>query len=686
MESRWYEHNYRRHLCDMHIADWDDAFLSKFSAEEYLANLKRAHVSSAMIYYQSHVGLCYFPTKVARMHKAFIGREDEMKRLTDMCHAEGIAVVGYYSLNYNTLAHDEHPDWRMVLADGHSRRDRAPDGSVVDFATAGGSRYGLCCPNNPDYRAFVFTQIDEMLDFLSPDALFFDMLFWPHPCYCKHCRARWQKETGSDILPTRWDYDDPTWRAFCDRRNAWMGEWAQAVTDYVKTINPKLTVEHNVSAAANEAYFGTGTAVNNASEFAGGDRSGGLLDESVTCKLYRGITKHQPFEYMFPKCEPSLFKHTLVKTDDHVEAAVMLTAAHHGAVLVIDAIDPDGSMHAKSYDGIGKAFRVMEPYEKYFRGELVADVGAAYGLESKGANGVGRFGNASNNTTACVSLIKNMIEAGIAVDVIASPRDLSAYKIIFAPTLWESDRALNDALLDYAAGGGTLVVTGPGDNEIIEKATGAKVEGLSDTNTCYFAPEEGLEELFGGFDKAYPLQVNGHVPLLSAPAPDAKVLATLVLPYTKPTETRFASIHSDPPGIRTARPAVIERPYGKGTVIYSAGSLENESYIVYQNIVRGFIDRYVGLDNLTVRTDAPTDVETVTFRDGNNFYVSNALLLDPKNKPHMPSFTVRVRTERAPKAVKLLPAESDVPFTYDGTFTVFTTRETRLFDMYKIEG
>ena len=31
----WYTKSYRRHLCDMHIDDWDETFLSEFSPEEY---------------------------------------------------------------------------------------------------------------------------------------------------------------------------------------------------------------------------------------------------------------------------------------------------------------------------------------------------------------------------------------------------------------------------------------------------------------------------------------------------------------------------------------------------------------------------------------------------------------------------------------------------------------------------
>ena len=141
----WYEKSYRRHLADMHIDDWSEEFLSEFSPEKYVENLKTAKITNAMIYLQSHVGLCYFPTKVGVMHKAFTCREDMIKRLVDLCHKNGIAVSGYYSLIYNTREHDRHTDWRMLTASGKSRRenaDEAADSQKLDFASARSGRYG----------------------------------------------------------------------------------------------------------------------------------------------------------------------------------------------------------------------------------------------------------------------------------------------------------------------------------------------------------------------------------------------------------------------------------------------------------------------------------------------------------------------------------------------------------------
>ena len=136
----WYRKSFRRSLVDMHIADWDESFLSEFSPEKYVEYLIRARIQTAMIYAQAHTGLAYFPSKAGPVHSAFNGeRSNLIKQTVDLCHDAGISVVSYYSLIYNTWAEEAHPDWRMqITRDGESLHQM------------GNYRYGLCCPNNPE--------------------------------------------------------------------------------------------------------------------------------------------------------------------------------------------------------------------------------------------------------------------------------------------------------------------------------------------------------------------------------------------------------------------------------------------------------------------------------------------------------------------------------------------------------
>jgi len=142
MENKWYKKSFRRGLIDMHIEDWNDEFLSQFEPENFLQYIKTANMDAIMLQMQTHVGLCYFPTKTGVMHKAFVGKEDQMKRLVRMCQENGIAVVGYYSLGFNNRTEELHPEW------GIKEYTEEKESQFVRKER----RYGWCCFNNPEYR------------------------------------------------------------------------------------------------------------------------------------------------------------------------------------------------------------------------------------------------------------------------------------------------------------------------------------------------------------------------------------------------------------------------------------------------------------------------------------------------------------------------------------------------------
>src|SRR5204863_503213 len=161
---------------------------------------------------------------------AFIGHEDRMKRLIDLCHKGGMDVILYYSLIFNNYAYEEHPAWRMRDTKGRGSRDI-------------GGRYGMCCPNNLEYRQLVKAQIGEICDYFEFDGMFFDMTFWPFVCYCDSCRSRWMRKARGQ-LPTVIDWRDENWLTFHRKRYEWIGDFAQFVTGEVKRHKPDCSVQH----------------------------------------------------------------------------------------------------------------------------------------------------------------------------------------------------------------------------------------------------------------------------------------------------------------------------------------------------------------------------------------------------------------------------------------------------------
>ena len=677
----WYDNSYRRHLVDMHIADWDDEFLSQFSVEDYIDNLKTAKIQNAMIYLQSHVGLCYFPTEIGVMHKAFVGKEDTMRKLIDRCHEEGIAVTAYYSLNYNTIEHDRHPDWRLLNPNGKSVRDSADDLSegqdkALLFASAFRARYGLCCLNNKDYREFTYRQIDEMLNYCGDiEGVFFDMPFWNHTCYCKDCRERYLKEMGEE-LPKDYSFGDKAHQKVMQKKTEWMSEWIQSVTDHVKKNNPNLTVEHNYAMAiAGDSNCGTSVEINDACDFVGGDLYGGIFNHSFACKFYKNITKNMPFDYMFSRCKPGLSMHTLTKTEDEMISEVGATIAHNGATLVIDALDPVGTFDKRLYDRIGKVLGKFIPYEKHLNGTMAEDIGIYYGLMSR----FSPSGLTFNNKTAGINVNKTLIGKHIPFGVTGNFYKLDDYKVLIAPLLTSLEKSC-DRLISYVENGGKLYFSGADNPELLSKLLSAKLNRYTAERRVYIAPE--VDGVFMDFTKKYPLPFNDSAPILDF-SEDVEVLATLTLPYTIPSEVKFASIHSDPPGKNTGLPMVVRKKVGKGEVIWSAVPIEAVDMYEYCEIFTNILSLF-GTQEYSFYSDAPATVEVTLFNSADGKRVNVCDLSELPVATTVVPFTVSVKCDSKPKAVRLLPNGKKVPFKYKDGYVTFTVKDLKIFAMYQI--
>ena len=616
--EKWYKGVYRRNLVDMHIADWSDEFLSKFNAEEYYQNLVKAKIESPMIYLQSHTGLCHYPTKSGKTHAYFAKNPRVLNDLIDKCKDGGMKVVGYYSLIFNNWAADAHPEWEMVNADGTTWRDH-------------GQRYGLCCPNNEEYRAFVVTQMQEMAElFPNLDGIFYDMPYWEVTCHCSACKARWEKEVGGK-MPEILDWQDERWRTYVRKRQQWMAEFAMFANKNSREILPFATCELNFAAGiACDWLAGSTEGINEACEFTGGDLYGDLYNHSFTCKYYYGITKNQPFEYMTCRCNKKLREHTISKPELDLEAEVMLTAAHHGASLIIDAIDPDGGLDARTYERLGKVFAKQIPYEKYMdKGTMYAETAVYFDSWTQFSSD----GKAYNKECA-IRAGRTLIEEHIPVKVLANGNmeNLSQYQMIIAPALEDFNNPEVLKLIDYVKNGGTLYLSGKSESRLIQEFFGGEITGETfgdspfervwkgyDEVQAYVMPtDEKYKEYFGEFNEKYPLPIIYKLPIMSNAQGEIK--AKIVLSYTDPDDkTIFASIHSNPPAKKTEIPAIIETNYGKGKVIWTAATLENDERENFKDIFTAIVRANV---QPKMKLQASKYVESVIFKDGETYYVN----------------------------------------------------------------
>jgi hypothetical protein len=685
MAERWYETAYRRCVIDMHIADWDERFLSEFDPKTYVDMLVLSQVRSAVVYAHSHVGLCYFPSKVGPMHKGLKGR-NIFGEVIDLCHQNGINVVVYYSVIFDTWAYRNNPDWRIISANGEEAAKQ--------------SRYGICCPNSP-YRDYAVAIAEEICENFDIEGIRFDMTFWPQVCYCPHCQRRFAEEVGGE-LPKIIHWENPHWVRFQRKREEWLAEFAELLTKRVKRIKPYISVEHQASTYILNWRFGVTEKLARQNDFLQGDFYGDALQGSFARKLFHNLSENLPFGFETSFCV-NIVNHTAKKPKELLEAKAFASLADGGAFVFIDAIDPVGSLNPRVYECMREILNKTKKYEPYLGGKLCQDVAVYLSTESKfdpADNGKAvddpNLSTAMPHVEAALNACQSLIEHHIPFGVITKKNltDLSRHQVLVLPNILMVDEEEVEAIRSYVRSGGNLyaskytsLITKDGtrrDDFLLADVFGVSFVGETRETYTYIAPVKATVDLFSGYTERYPLAFNSSQMILNA-KPGVEILGRMVLPYTDPAEwERFASIHSNPPGIHTDRPAIVRNRFGKGQAIYTTVDLENSR--IYSSI---FINLIRLLSNsFSFEADAPKPVEITAFHQGERKRFIISLVNFQKDLPNIPVQGIRVRVrmeERKVKRLVLLPEEKELPYRKRGDFVEFCAPQLETFLMFALD-
>jgi hypothetical protein len=617
--NSWIEGNYRRIFLDMHIDDWNEEFLSKLDPEAIIKAVKETSAQTLVVKGKPHTGLCYWPSTLGRMHRGLKDR-DYVGEMIDLCHENDIDAIVYFSQIFDNWAYDNRPSWRCVFADGLTSRER-PHPLFQQ------GRYGVVCPNNPEYRNYIKTNLTELVERYEFEGMFLDMPFWPDVCFCSSCRERYRVEFNGEI-PLIVDWRNSIWREFQFARERWMGEFAAFSSRCIKEGNPKVTVEHNFATALFPWQFANTELVMDACDYAGGDYYGGYLQQTYACKYYRNISPNLPFAYITSRCDPDLLHHTTTKSRKEMLQHSITALVHNGAFSICDGMNPDGTICGEAYaDVIGDVFATTRPFEGSIGGDLLSNVSIWVATHSK-------YNMHDNNK----GIDKQIFDPeAIAASKIRMASILREYHIPFnvvpnrsIPGLCDDVLVVSDIIsirddeMDdiegYVRNGGNLYLSGNIGCERLYKLLELRYLGMTEHDFTYMSPTKEGEPFFEGFTRQYPLTVAGkqHIVEISG---SCEVLATITLPYTPTDGAQFASIHSNPPGINTEMPAVIVKPIGKGFVMWLSAPIETSKPYMSRKVVRNLLVSLCG--ELEFSSNAPAFVEVIGWaKDGRRYYAA----------------------------------------------------------------
>jgi len=686
MQQRWYNRSLRRNLLDFHIDDWHPEFLSKFDPASFADCVVSLRSTAATVFANTHTGLCNYPTKVGEMHAGLKGR-DALGEMIDELHKRGIDVVVYYVMIFADWYWDNHPESRVVDAGGRAIK-------TLIGSKGRPRRFSTICPNNAEYRKFVVSQIEEICDAYDFEGVWPDMTFWPTVCYCATCKERYHKEAGGEI-PRIIDWEDPVWVGFQRKRQEWIAEFGTLITNTFRGKKPRLSVAHQSLAFHSDWSAGGSLELAGATDWLSADLYGERYGLSFFAKLFYGLSGIKPFEHINTWCWPDIHEHVITRTEDQLRMTAFSAMANHGAIVFIDAIDPIGTVHASNYDRGGKVYAEIEKYEKEVGGRFCQDVGIYYSYDSnvdmkENGRDVLEAGYSFDNVwwhaagptehrSAAINLAKTLIQHHISFGALTR-KDLgrlSDWQVICLPNVALMGTEETDALRAYVRGGGSILATGKtslltadGRRQPtfqLADVFGCDYVGETKEVVTYLAPSGTRDDLFLGFCPTSPL-THYDTQLKVRPRKGAEVIATLTLPYTDPTEARYASILTDAPGIPTDFPSLIINRFGKGLVLYAAGVIESGEHDSQRRVLANLI-RLLAPRPLFVVCDAPKSVEITLFEQIDKKRCVANVLNYQQELPNIPihGMKLSIRLDgRKPKTVCQLPERTPLRFAATG--------------------
>jgi len=704
MNPHWYEQARRRILFDMHVNDWDARLLAQFDPKVFVDALRKANITTVTVPANGHTGLCYYPTKVGKEHENVRGK-NILGQMIDLAHQSGLNVIVYYCMTYVDWYWEQHPEARIVDADGKSDK-------VLMNSTGAPRRFSVNCINNPGYRDFVVAQLKELCASYDFEGVWPDMTFWATVCYCPACQQRYANEVGGEI-PRVIDWADLTWVGFQRKRQEWLVDFAHLVTSTIRQYKPQVGISHQSISYSGDWLFGSSVDLSRETDWPAADLYADRNQLSFLAKLFYSLSEKKPFEHLNTWHHPDIWEHVVPRTQAQLEAVTFDVNMNGGALAFIDAVDPRGTINPENYEMAGRVFAQLARFEPHLGGQPVQDVGIFYNLDALfdlAENGTStapaRYigdplktaSTATAHRNAAISAARNLIYEHIPFGVVTRKNlnELSRYQIIVLPNVVMLNDEDMAALKAYVTAGGSLyaskhtsIISNDGHrqaNFMLADLFGVSYEGETHEVLTYVSPTTAHAEMFKPFSAEYPSTLR-DVQVKAQAQPNAEVIATITLPFTDPKGTPYASILTDPPGEPTSYPSVVLNRYGKGKVIYAAGALETWEHDSQRPIFANLL-RLLATRPFAFESDAPKSVEMMLYDQPERERLVLNLLNFQSELPNIPieGITVRVNLpDKTPRRVVMLPDGTALPASIQGNCVEFSLPRLETFALAAIE-
>lgn len=531
---------FRQIHLDFHTSEHIPGVGDDFDPEEFVQTLKKAHVDSITCFARCHHGWIYYDTQAHRERRHPRLSRNLLKEQIQACHAHGIRVPVYTSIQWDHYTANAHPEWLVLDEKG------APRGTPL--YEPGFYRY--LCVNSP-YRDFLKTHVRELAESLPIDGFFFDIV-QPQDCSCRYCREAMEEE-GLD--PTQAAHR----RLFGLRT---INEFKREMSQLVRKLLPEASIFYNAGhigprhREAAEAY----THFEIESLPSGG---WGYLHFPIAMRYARTLGL---------ECLGHTGKFHTTWGDFHslknraaLEYECFRMLALGSKCLIGDQLHPRGRIDPHVYDLIGSVYAQVEEKEPWCRGARpVVEIGVmtpeAFATPDK---------EPERLLPAMRGITRMLEEGAYQFDVIDPQADFSRYRVLVLPDTIPVKDELAARIDEFVRGGGALIASYR--SGLRPDGTGFALEslGVKWVGEAPFSPDFVLPK--GEIGKGLP--PTEHVMYRRGaevrPLPGARVLAEVIIPYFNRTYKHFTSHRHTPSSGEPAYPGIVQN----GRSIYFAHPL-----------------------------------------------------------------------------------------------------------------
>lgn len=532
---------FRQIHLDFHTSEHIVGVGDKFDPEQFARTLADARVNSINCFARCHHGYLYYESKRnPERHHPHLTR-NLLKEQIEACHALGIKVPIYTTVQWDHFTARQHPEWLALEADG---RVQGPGPFEPGF------RHNLLV--NTPYFDFLKAHVEELFELFPVDGLWFDIV---KPLNDSSIWARSQmRDLGMD--PANPEARERFGILAINR-------FKTEMSAFVRRFSPDCTIFYNeghispFNVPTLDAYTHLEIETIPSGEW-------GYTHFPITSRYARTLGK--PYLGMTGKFHTEWGDFHSLKNREALEFECYQMLAVGASCSIGDQLHPNGLLDTASYRLIGDVYAQVEAKEPWVRGaQPVNEIGVM--LPPSFGDEVTRPAVRQRDRVprSSAGAFQMLAADGYQFDYISPKSDFSRYKVI----LLTDDVPLNAEsaakLESYVASGGKVIASFRGgllrETGDFPAFFGVHFEQESPFNPDFVVPD--------GFVAAG-LPATEHVMYLRgaqvSAVNDARVIAQTMRPYFNRTHEHFMSHKHAPSNGETVYPAVIEH----GGVVYFA--------------------------------------------------------------------------------------------------------------------